>query len=227
MMKKELAMGLLLATSFLITLGIMLTPVFDGKNFIVYADERFDSYSKHSSYFIPELIEMAEKYSDEISATIDFKSEVYAEKAATLFAEFARVEGKNLTINARLSDIALFALQDADRAYHNDEEYFNQKYGMSAKEALYYWHLSLQSIAKTLEAQGRFEESIFIKNQILMRGLEPAYNFFGFEATPIDLTGALLLLFYVIYTLWWGFAIYFVFEGLGIKVTKAKNKKEV
>lgn len=81
--------------------------------------------------------------------------------------------------------------------------------------------------SKTLEAQGRFEESIFIKNQILMRGLEPAYNFFGFEATPIDLTGALLLLFYVIYTLWWGFAIYFVFEGLGIKVTKAKNKKEV
>lgn len=133
MMKKELAIGILLATSFLITLGIMLTPVFDGKNFIVYADERFDSYSKHSSYFIPELIEMAEKYSDEISATIDFKSEVYAEKAATLFAEFARVEGKNLTINARLSDIALFALQDADRAYHNDEEYFNQKYGMSAK----------------------------------------------------------------------------------------------
>jgi hypothetical protein len=227
MLKKQLFLGILLATSFLITLGFMLSPAFDGKNFVAYADEHFDSYSKHSSYFIPELIEMAKNCNTEISISIDLKSEEVAKKVATLYAEYGKVEGSKLKINARLSDISLLALKDADRAYYNDESYFKQNYGMSAKEVLYYWHSSLQSIAKALKAQGKFEESLFIENQILMRGIEPAYNFFGLEAKPIDIIGAGLLVFYVIYTLWWGFAIYLLFEGLGIKVTKPKSKKEV
>jgi hypothetical protein len=33
--------------------------------------------------------------------------------------------------------------------------------------------------------------------------------------------------FYVVYTLWWGFAIFFIFEGIGLSMTKAKVKKEV
>ncbi len=227
MPRKQLFLGILLATSFIITLGFMLTPVFDGKNFIAYADENFDSYSKHSSYFIPELVEMAKKYNTEISASIDLKSEEVAKKVAALYAEYGQIEGTKLKINGRLSEMTMIALKDADRAYYNDENYFNQKYGMSPKEVLYYWHSSLQSIAKSLDAQGKFEESLFIKNQILMRGIEPAYNFFGLEAKSIDILGFALLIFYVIYTLWWGFAIYFIFEGLGIKVTKAKSKKEV
>jgi hypothetical protein len=36
-----------------------------------------------------------------------------------------------------------------------------------------------------------------------------------------------LLVFYVAYTLWWGFAIFFIFEGIGLTMSKAKVKKEV
>jgi hypothetical protein len=36
-----------------------------------------------------------------------------------------------------------------------------------------------------------------------------------------------LLLFYVMYTMWWGFAIFFLFEGFGLTMKKSKIKKEV
>jgi hypothetical protein len=36
-----------------------------------------------------------------------------------------------------------------------------------------------------------------------------------------------LLVFYVAYTMWWGFAIFYIFEGIGLSMKKAKVKKEV
>ncbi|MFN3383695.1 MAG: hypothetical protein ACK401_02220 [Archaeoglobaceae archaeon] len=225
--KKELGIGILLAATFFAVLGFMVTPAFDGKNFIVYADERFDTYAKHSSYFIPEIKSEAEKFQSAIAFEIDMKSEESAEKTAMLYANFAEQRGSKVFVNGKLTEILVLALSDAERCYYNDDSYFEEKYGMSAREALYLWYTSLTSIAKKLEQDQRFEESLFIKTQVLMRAIEPAYNFYGLEATPIDIIGGVLLVFYVIYTLWWGFAIYFIFEGIGIKVKKAKSKKEV
>ncbi len=36
-----------------------------------------------------------------------------------------------------------------------------------------------------------------------------------------------LLVFYVVYTMWWGFAIFYMFDGIGLTMKKAKVKKEV
>jgi hypothetical protein len=36
-----------------------------------------------------------------------------------------------------------------------------------------------------------------------------------------------LLAFYVFYTMWWGYAIFYLFEGFGLTMKKAKVKKEV
>jgi hypothetical protein len=38
---------------------------------------------------------------------------------------------------------------------------------------------------------------------------------------------SLMLIFYVVYSLWWGYAILFLFEGLGLSMKRAKVKKEV
>jgi hypothetical protein len=38
---------------------------------------------------------------------------------------------------------------------------------------------------------------------------------------------SLMLVFYVLYTLWWGYAILYLFAGLGLSMKKAKVKKEV
>ncbi|RKX62839.1 MAG: hypothetical protein DRP41_06955, partial [Thermodesulfobacteriota bacterium] len=61
------------------------------------------------------------------------------------------------------------------------------------------------------------------------KGVEASYNFYGVEPEKAGGHVALvsfLLIFYVVYTVWWGFAIYYLFEGLGLKTTKAKVKKE-
>ena len=61
------------------------------------------------------------------------------------------------------------------------------------------------------------------------KAVETAYNYFGVEAQKVAdkallMTG--LLVFYVIYTMWWGFAIFYIFDGVGLTMTKAKVKKE-
>ncbi|MDK2865614.1 MAG: hypothetical protein PWP37_1806, partial [Thermotogota bacterium] len=41
MNKKALGVGMVLVLSFLAVLAVMLNPLFDGKNFVAYADDRF------------------------------------------------------------------------------------------------------------------------------------------------------------------------------------------
>lgn len=62
------------------------------------------------------------------------------------------------------------------------------------------------------------------------KAVETTYNFYGILPEKVSekfgiMTG--LLVFYVAYTMWYGFAIFFIFEGLGLTMTKAKVKKEV
>ena len=54
------------------------------------------------------------------------------------------------------------------------------------------------------------------------KALEPAYNFYGVQATPVKDSIFLLafsLIFYVVYTVWFGFGVLFFFEGLGIRLS--------
>ncbi len=229
-MRKELATGLLLTTTFFITFGLMLSPLFDDMNFIQYADCKFNQYSKHSSYFIPTVLKNSEKYVGRtVSSVITFENNDLAEKAAKLYLQIVNTQlnGNTLRIEGDLGAIVARALEDSEKAYWNEEEYFRNKYGMSAKEVLYLWHVSLESIAKSLEKEGRIDESLFLKSQVITRVIEPSYNFYGIEPEQMDVVGGFLLVFYVIYTLWWGFAIYYLLEGCGIKITRAKAKREV
>lgn len=227
--KRELMFGLILATSFLIMLSLMLTTSFNGKNLIAYADERFNSYSKQFSYFIPQVREDAKKFTSIVKVTIDAEDQETVQKMALLYKGCATVTIDNtlITIEGNLTKIFEVVLLDSECAFYNNEEYFIRKYGFSAKESLFYWHLSLTKISQIFAERGMFEESLFIKNQVLIKGVEPAYNFYGVKPIPIDTVGVSLLVFYVIYTLWWGFSIYLIFEGIGIRIEKIKNKKEI
>jgi len=229
-MNRSFALGLLLTVSFFAVLGYMFTPSFDGKNFLVYADSKFNQYAKASSYFIPDVRSELEKYEEnKFTFTVDMKNLEDAEKTALLYEKAgAKVTVSDAKITVSGSMAVLYsALGDADAAFNNDEAYFIKKYGISAKEVLYLWHTSLNALASQLDKEQRFEESLYIKNQVITRAIEPAYNFYGIKTSPMDILGAGLLVFYVVYTLWWGFAIYYLFEGFGIKVTKAKSRKEV
>ena len=64
----------------------------------------------------------------------------------------------------------------------------------------------------------------------MKKGIEPAFNFYDIEPQKVSdkaLTVTGLLLFYILYTMWWGYAIFCIFDGLGLSMTKAKVKQEV
>ena len=65
---------------------------------------------------------------------------------------------------------------------------------------------------------------------VMKKAVEPAFNFYKIEAQKvIDKAGVMtgLLVFYVAYTMWWGFAIFYMFDGIGLTMKKAKVKREV
>jgi hypothetical protein len=58
--------------------------------------------------------------------------------------------------------------------------------------------------------------------------VEVGYNFYGIEPeSAASKAGTLTfdLVFYVIYTLWWGFAIFYLSEGMGLQMTKGKKSE--
>lgn len=226
--KKSFSIGIALAASFFIILTVMLSPVVDGKNVMQFSDEMFSSLAKSSTYFIPELEKKAEKFAGRsLDIKIKMKSGGDAEKAAKLYAGVAdfEVKGNELKISGDLGAILKRALSDADAVFKGEKK---ELYGMGAKEALYYWWITLTKISKECLLAGKSEEGLFVED-VIKKAIEPAYNFYGIEPKTIARyykTVVGLLAFYVIYTLWWGYAIYFISEGLGIRMEKAKEKKE-
>jgi hypothetical protein len=65
---------------------------------------------------------------------------------------------------------------------------------------------------------------------VTKKAIEASYNFYGVNPKKVKdevVLMTFLLVFYVAYTMWWGFAIFFIFEGIGLSMKKAKVKKEV
>jgi len=55
-----------------------------------------------------------------------------------------------------------------------------------------------------------------IVSDVMKKAVEAAYNFYKVEAVKVKEKAGLmtfLLIFYVVYTMWWGFSIFFIFEG--------------
>ena len=73
---------------------------------------------------------------------------------------------------------------------------------------------------KGLNKQKNFKEAKVVA-LVQKRALEPSYNYYTVEPQKIgDRWGTVFfsLLFYVVYTLWYGFAMLFMFEGWGLKL---------
>ena len=80
----------------------------------------------------------------------------------------------------------------------------------------------------TIKKGKKFEEMELL-SKVRIKALEPAFNYYGVEAASagdyaLGITSIVLC--YVLYTVWWGFAIYFLCEGVGLLVRKGKEKKE-
>jgi len=73
---------------------------------------------------------------------------------------------------------------------------------------------------KDLKEQTKFNEAKIVA-LVVKKAVESCYNYYKIEPQKIgDRLGIVIfsLVFYVIYTLWYGFAIMFMFEGWGMKI---------
>ena len=229
--KKILGVGMFMAIVFIVILTVMFTPIFGGKNAFEAADNFFNSIAKGSTYFLPGLMKDSESYNGKtIDVTAKLPNQAMTATAVKLFkASGALVsEGESLRIAGDLGQISRAALQDADAMFFNRGKEVADKYGVPEKEVLFTWWTAFKEMEKDLKRQKKFAEAAWLSNAS-KRSLEVGYNFYRIELRKVSAVAGMLvfsLVFYVAYTLWWGYAILFLFEGAGLQM-KAGAKKEV
>jgi len=226
-------MGLLLAVTFLGVLFLIFQPLFDGKNGLEFADDLFNKLSKGSSYFIPEVLKGNEKLmGTNFSVNIKLDKPDQGANAVTLLTgngAQAAVQDTQLTISGDLGKLLGGILRDSEEMYHNDGSKVAGRYGFQEMDAMALWWSMLTKMNKEFQKEKKLAESELVM-KVLQRAIEPAYNYYG--VIPEKVSGKAftvigLLVFYVFYTLWWGYAVFYLFDGIGLTMKKAKTKKEV
>lgn len=205
----------------------LFTPVLNGQTGMEAADDLFNSLSKGSSYYIEEVSAEFDEYrGTELALTLTAKDAAHAETLAKMFsgAGAAVTAGTDtVEFTGDMAAILDAAAADADDLFWEKEEAIESRYAAGdARTVLFYWHDAFGQISKAFNAKGEFKDSLFMK-KVNERAIEPAYNFAGIPAAKVSERLGItvfLLIFYVVYTVWYGFSIMFVFEGLGISAGK-------
>jgi hypothetical protein len=231
---KAFSIGAFLAVSFFGVLILIFSPIFgEGKNGLVYSDDMFNRLSKGSSYFIPKVAKSNEAVKGtQVSLVIKLEKAEQSEaalKVLTAAGTGAQNTGAGIELKGDLGAVMAKVLQDADDMFKNDGKKVADRYGMDEKEAMSSWWNVLKIMDKELKKQGKVPEAKVVSD-VMKKAVEPAYNFYKIESqNVIDKAGIMtgLLIFYVAYTMWWGFAIFYMFDGIGLTMKKAKVKKEV
>jgi len=231
--KQTFSLGLIMGISFYVVLALIFSPIFGGVNGLDFADNLFNKLSKGSSYFIPKVQKNAEKFVGKpLSLTIKLDKPEQVEKAVKVLLAAGVQVGKtdtDITLTGDLGQMAGRVIKDADAMYYNKGSEVAAAYGMDEKEVMRAWWNVLSKADKELKKQKKIEEANFL-GEVTKKTIEPAYNFYTIEPQRVIdkvwvMTG--LLIFYVIYTMWWGYAVFYMFDGLGLSMKKAKVKKEV
>jgi hypothetical protein len=230
--KKRFSLGAILAISFLFLFLVIISPVFGGRNGLQYADDIFNKLSKGSSYFIPEATKNIKKFMDkQISVTIKYENPEDAQRTAHLLAlSDARTEQHEgvLKIEGSLGMIAAAAIRGSNFMYYNDGEKLKSAYGYDAKQVMKDWWQAFDKMGKEFKKTKAIDNAKILSD-VNKKVVETAYNFYQIEPVKVSEragTMTVLLVFYVLYTLWWGFALMFLVEGMGLTMTKKGAKKE-
>jgi hypothetical protein len=226
MQQKMKTRGILMLAGFFAVLVVIFLPIFPGKvNGLDYMDNVFNMISKGSSYFIPATLEESELYRGKtIEVTVKMAGAEQAEQVAgqlTAAGVAVTVNDSELAINGDMATIAQAVLADADLVFNNNGQPLADKYGYSERQVMYNWWSLSKKVSPALTKEKMFDAAKFF-DKIGQRALEPAYNYYGVEAIKWQEHIVLILVsltFYVIYTLWYGFGIMYLFEGFGLKIS--------
>jgi hypothetical protein len=233
--KKSFVKGFLLMVSFAAIFFVILMPIFPGEKGkltgLDYADNLFNRLSKGSSWFIPEIAPRVKAMEGkEIEVTVPLKKAASADAVVKLFTAAGAVagaEGGLVRVKADLGKLLGAVLIDCEAIYNDKPEPVSAKYGMDGYQALAFWWEGLQPAIKELQKIKRISEAQLV-DLVIRKGIEPAYNFQKIEAGSVKKEFVImlaLLIFYVLYTLWYGFAIFDLFEGIGLTMKKGKKQE--
>jgi len=216
--------GFGLIIGFFIVLIVFFSPILDGKNCLDYLDNLYNSISKGSAYYIPKVMKETDKFAGRsVSVTLDMGDKKHAEQAAELFEAGAvaiTVTEARIKVTGDLGKILENCLADADLMYHNNGEKISGKYGYDERQAIYNWWKVFKEMDNELKRQKKFREAEIV-SLVMKKALEPSYNYYKIQPQKIsDRWGIVIvsLIFYVFYTIWYGFAVMFMFEGWGMRL---------
>jgi hypothetical protein len=210
--------------AFIVVLIIIFMPIFGGQNGLNYLDNLYNTISKGSAYYIPKVKQETDQYAGKaVTVTMVMAEEERARQAAPLFMKggaLVNVSGAEVKVSGDLGKILENCLADADLMYHNEGQKLSAKYGYEEKRVLLNWWVALHHMEKDLKDQKKFKEAKVVA-LVVQKAVELGYNYYKVEPQKIgDKIGIVIfsLVFYVIYTLWYGFAIMFMFEGWGMRL---------
>ena len=222
--KRELTKGITLLCGFVVILVLLFSPVFNGQRPINYFDDLYNSISKGSVYYIPKLISEVDRYKGKsVTAPVGFLTKDQAYEMVRVYESAgvkASVNENDISVSGDLGGILALSLRDADNLFNNQGDKVFTRYQLDEKKVLYYWWLTLKGVEKKLTKEKRFEEAKYV-NSVITRAVECSFNYYKVEPRQIStevLFVVLSLLFYVVYTLWFGYAIMYIFIGLGLKL---------
>lgn len=229
--KGKMTLGLLMTVVFVVVLGLMFSPIFKGQNAFEAADGLFNSISKASTDRFEELAAMVKEAKDQDAAQELTLSESIGPDSATVLnaagAQATYADGK-LTVKGDLKPLLVRMIQDSEAMYENKGDVLQQAYGMDPKRAMFAWWSYAHAANKEFKLAKKLGAAKILE-EVKTKALEVGYNYYGVDPTPASSRVWLLtfaLVFYVVYTMWWGFSIFNIFDGVGLQMTKS-SKTEV
>ena len=219
---KRLFLGIAMLSIFVAGLVVMFMPIFDGQNALEYLDALFNSISKGSAAYVSALQnDVAEHEGVQFAVTLAVENADLASTLVVLFEKSgATVEilGTKVKVSGDLARTLQSCLTDSGQMFENDSKSIEVEYGREGKEVLFAWWSALKAMDKDLTKQSRFAEAALV-SKVKKKAVACAYNYYGIEPTKIsDKLGIVIfsLVFYVFYTVWYGYAIILIFEGCGL-----------
>jgi hypothetical protein len=220
----KLVAGIVLMASFLAVLVAIFMPLFDGQNTLDYLDNLYNSISKASAYYVPKLEHAVEEHAGKpVALRLEFIDEAQAALAAILLehagGEVSR-SGNELVVSGAVDALLNACLADTDDLYHNRGDAVTDRYQREERTVLHGWWKVLSAMEKDLGRQKEFGVAELV-GTIKSKGVECAYNYYRIEPQAITQRWGIVLfslVFYVVYTIWYGYAVMFLFEGLGFRL---------
>lgn len=249
--KSTFVKGLALMVSFCIVFAVIMSSIFKDQNGnpqtgLEFADEFFNKLAKNSSDYFDQVKETAAKQKGKslsVVATIakpDPKDEPDAARAQAkanqeaqdvakaLQTAGAQVDVKDnvLTVKADFGAMLDYTAAKSQFAFGLVGAEADKPENQALRKTLKNIWKGYNAMIKPLQKDGKLAEAKALDN-VMKKGLEPAYNFYGIVGESVSKNIFLLtflLSFYVVYTMWYGYGIFYMFDGIGLSMKKSKKK---